>query len=241
MAGWDTSSPSDNGVVSAFPANERSQRAFVKDTVGADHDDSEGATKGRHLKVTLESLEGDPTPVAGYGIIFVKQNDAELPVPYFIDEDGEVSEILRSGQAVELVSALLENELSASQFRGEPVILTIDEDGIVECDLSLGLNYYLEMDQNVTQFNFTNEPEIRVPNILVKIKNLGEFDIETFDFTAEGGVVEVPETFTGQLTPAHNKTTDYGAALFWVPAADPEDPPTPLLSIYPRVMKVYGT
>lgn len=159
------------------------------------------------------------------------------PELYWVDGEGNELRMTFEGatnvsfpeDALEFLAAFTTMQMEAAQFRGDPITLEIDGSGDVECDLSLGLNYYLEMDQNVGTFSFTNAPELRVPNILVKIKNLGAFDITTFAFTAAGGVVEVPDAFVGSLSPTHSKTTDYGLSLF----------PGPVLSIYPVLMKVY--
>jgi hypothetical protein len=170
-----------------------------------------------------------------HGFLTSRTFDGE-PELYWVDGEGRELRMSFKGamnvsfpeDALEFFAAFAELQMEASQFRGAVVIMEI-VDGVIECDLSMGLNYYVELTENATAFRFINAPELRIPNILVKIKNSGEFVIDVFEYQAEGGLIEVPETFVGGLDPAFNKTTDYGVALF----------PGPLLSIYPVVMRDY--
>lgn len=83
---WDTSSPADNSVVSAFPANERTQRTFVETIFGVDHISTAGATQGRHNQVTLPERTA-PSPVSGYGRLYCTQEGTSTYL-YFMDDTG---------------------------------------------------------------------------------------------------------------------------------------------------------
>lgn len=203
-------------------------------------DSSAGSTINTSSLV-MEARGSAPDPIAGAGQWFTLLIGG-VAEPFYIDSIGRITQVIENGQikveltqtVVEALQLIAEEQIEGSQFRGAPVILTIDGDGNVDCDLTLGLNYYLYMDQNVNTFSFSNAPEIRVPSICVKIENAGAFDITTFQFMADGGVVEVPDSFEGSLSPAHNSTTDYGLALFR------NDAEAQVLSIYPVLMKEYA-
>lgn len=185
--------------------------------------------------ISLPVLDSDPDPIADTGQIYTKLA-AGIAEFFYMDSDGNVIQFTENGQikvtlgdsVIEALQLIAEETVTGTQFQGDPITLTI-VGGDVELDLQLGLNYYLELDEAVDTFSFTNAPTIRIPNITLKINNTGAFDITTFSFTAMGGVVQVPDTFDGSLSPTHSAVTDYGIALF----------PGPILSIYPVLMKVY--
>lgn len=188
-------------------------------------------------QIQLIAQGSDPTPQSGSGWIYTK-NIEGITEFFYEDSEGNVLQFTSGGafnislgdSIVEALRLIAEEEIEGTQFRGEPITLVIDENGDVECDLTLGLNYYLLLDEEVDTFSFTNAPDLRVPNILVSIENAGSFQIQTFDFLASGGTVLVPDTWDGSLTPPPSATTDYGIALF----------PGPRLSIYPVLMKGYA-
>jgi hypothetical protein len=190
--------------------------------------------------ITINSSGSAPTETAGTGKLFTMTVGGIVEF-FYIDSTGQIIQFTENGalkitlgdSVVEALRLIAEDEVEGTQFRGSPVTLVIDGDGNVDCDLTLGLNYYLYMDQNVGTFSFSNAPEIRVPNISVKIENAGAFDITTFEFTAEGGIVQVPDSYTGPLSPTHNATTDYGLALFQ------NNADAKVMSIYPVLMQVY--
>lgn len=63
--GWDISKPGDSDIVSQYPANERQQRAAVRDIFDVEHVAADGATQGYHKALTLTNLAGDLTVSAG--------------------------------------------------------------------------------------------------------------------------------------------------------------------------------
>jgi hypothetical protein len=190
--------------------------------------------------VTMAASGSPPAATLGTGKLFTMTVGGIVEF-FYEDSTGQIIQLTENGaikvtlgdSVVEALRLIAEEEIEGSQFRGAPIELVIDGDGNVDCDLTLGLNYYLYMDENVNTFSFTNAPEIRVPNISVKIENSGAFDITTFEFTAEGGIVQVPDSYTGPLSPTHNATTDYGLALFQ------NNADAKVMSIYPVLMQVY--
>lgn len=199
--------------------------------------DSSAGSSTDTSAVVLNERGSAPSTVAGAFQLF-SLDVGGITELFGKDSEGNLIQFTENGQIkvelsqtiVEALRLIAEEEVEGTQFRGEPVTLTIDGDGNVDCDLTLGLNYYLLLDENVNTFSFSNAPELRVPNILVSIENAGSFTITTFDFAASGGTVLVPDTYDGSLTPTASATTDYGIALL----------PGPRLSIYPVLMKAYA-
>lgn len=189
--------------------------------------------------LTLTERGAAPSATANTGKLFALDAGGITEL-FYIDSSGNIIQFTENGQIkVELTSSIIEalqliaeEEVEGSQFRGEPVTLVIDESGNVDCDLQLGTNYYLLMDENVNTFSFSNAPELRIPNIIVSIENTGSFTITTFEFTAEGGTVYVPAAYSGGLQPTASATTDYGLALFPGPGGVGQR-----LSIYPVLMQ----
>lgn len=201
--------------------------------------DSSAGSSTNTSVVVLPERESAPATISGSGQLFTLDMGGITEL-FYKDSEGNIIQFTEAGQIkVELTSTIIEalqliaeEEVEGSQFRGEPVTLTIDESGNVDCDLQLGTNYYLLMDENVNTFSFSNAPEIRIPNIIVSIENAGSFTITTFEFTAEGGTVYVPAAYSGGLQPTASATTDYGLALFPGPGGVGQR-----LSIYPVLMQ----
>lgn len=114
---------------------------------------------------------------------------------------------------VEALQLIAEEQMEALQFRGAPVTLTIDGSGNVACDVTLGLNYSLTLNQNVNTFEFTNLPGGNLPNLCIEIVNTGAYTITTFQVNTPGASVWIPANIA-DLQPAANTITSYGIALF---------------------------
>lgn len=177
-----------------------------------------------------------PTPAAGTGIVYTKMVDgiAEL---FYMDSEGQELQFTSDGQfnidlgqsIIEVLQMLVTNYAEASQFRGEVVILEPNEDDDVVMDLTLGQNYYLELDQNVNNLVMTNAPDGRTPNPILLIKNTGTFTITDVYYDGLVDAIYVPETFDINLNPIPNSYTSYGIAIY----------PGPFLLFYPVNMKLY--
>ena len=88
----DESSPSNTGIVSQFPADERAMRDIVESWLLVDHD-----TNGEHAKVTLP--EGaDPSSAANKGILYAKDVSA-LTELFYRDSGGTIIQLTKAGQA----------------------------------------------------------------------------------------------------------------------------------------------
>ncbi len=170
--------------------------------------------------ILLNAVGSDPAAAADTGNVYAK-NVAGITELFYEDSEGTVLQITTNGAinvdlgsdtvTAAIFTAVL--QVTGTQFRGEPILLTIDGSGNVECDLTLGLNYSLTLDQNVNTFSFTNAPEGRVPNICVEIINTGAFGISTFQVNTVGATVWIPSG-VASLNPTHSATTSYGMALF---------------------------
>lgn len=75
MAGYDTTNPGDSSPVSAFPANERALRTFLKNIMGVNHVTAEGADQGIHTEVTLAALPEHPSPIEGKGQLYMVETE----------------------------------------------------------------------------------------------------------------------------------------------------------------------
>ncbi len=96
MSGFDTSSPGDTSIVSAFPANERAMRTFLSAAFSTDHDSTPGATQGRHNAVTLVERTA-PTPVSGYGRLYCKNVSSKTWLMFMDDLGTEIPLAALSG------------------------------------------------------------------------------------------------------------------------------------------------
>lgn len=181
-----------------------------------------------------------PTPATGTGIVYTKMVDgiAEL---FYMDSIGQELQFTSNGQfnidiaasIIQVLQLIASEYVEATQFRGEVVILEIDINGDVEMDLTLGQNYYLELNQNVGTFLITSAPDGKTPNPILVIKNTGAFAISNlyYDGIPSASNVWVPITFDDGIEPPASSTMSYGIALY----------PGPILYMYPVEMKQYGT
>ncbi len=184
--------------------------------------------------VVMTVLGSNPAPIAGAGQWYTKTIGGIAEV-FYEDSTGQVIQISNNGSLnVDLGTATVQaqifsavQQMEATQFRGIPITLTIDGSNNVDCDLSLGLNYELTLNQNVTNFNFTNAPTIHVPNICVDIVNTGSYTIGNFVPQATY-TISIPYTASG-LAPAASSRTSYGVSLM----------PNKHLNIFPVLMKDY--
>lgn len=179
-----------------------------------------------------------PTPAAGTGIVYTKMIDgiAEL---FYMDSIGQELQFTSNGQfnidlaqsIINVLQALVTEQVEGSQFRGEVVILEIDGDSNVTMDLTLGQTYYLDMDQSITNFMLTNKPDGRLPNPVLIINNQGAFDIFQLFYQGDesGANIRVPDTYDITLSPPHSTLMSYGIAIL----------PDPLFLFYPVPMKQY--
>lgn len=169
--------------------------------------------------ITLTALGSEPAFQAGTGKLFT-MTVAGIVEFFYMDSTGQIVQFTSNGALnIDLgsqeVSAAILNalyEVTGLQFRGEPITLAIDGSGNVECDVTLGLNYSLTLDQDVGTFSFTNAPSGRVPNICVEIINTGSYTITTFQVNTVGATIWIPDA-VASLAPTANKTTSYGLAL----------------------------
>ncbi len=184
--------------------------------------------------VVLNVQSGNPAPIAGAGQWYTKTIGG-IAEAFYEDSTGQVIQITNNGGLnVDLGTATVQaqifdavQQVQGTQFRGIPITLTIDGSSNVDCDLSLGLNYELTLDQNVTNFNFTNAPTVHVPNICVDIVNTGSYTIGNFVPQATY-TISIPNSVVG-LAPAINARTSYGVSLM----------PNKHLNIFPVLMKDY--
>ncbi len=184
--------------------------------------------------VVLNVQSGNPAPIAGAGQWYTKTIGG-IAEAFYEDSTGQVIQITNNGSLnVDLGTATVQaqifdavQQVQGTQFRGIPITLTIDGSNNVDCDLSLGLNYELTLDQNVTNFNFTNAPTVHVPNICVDIVNTGSYTIGNFVPQATY-TISIPYTASG-LAPAASSRTSYGVSLM----------PNKHLNIFPVLMKDY--
>jgi hypothetical protein len=177
-----------------------------------------------------------PTPVAGTGIVYTKMVDgiAEL---FYMDSIGQELQFTSNGQfnidlaqsIINVLQALVTQQVEGTQFRGEVVILEVNEDDDVEMDLTLGQNYYLELNQNVGSLIMTNAPDGRTPNPILVIKNTGSWIINDIYYDGLVSEIYVPTTFEENLNPEPNSIRTYGIAMY----------PGPALYFYPVDMQVY--
>jgi hypothetical protein len=184
-------------------------------------------------QVVLPALGSHPTPVSNSGILYslVVAGVAEL---FYMDENGNYVQFTSNGgfnvqltnATVEALRLIATEEVEGLQFRGAPIELVIDGDDNVEVDCSIGMNFYLLLDQNVDNIYLTNIPESSVPNLILDIENAGSFTVTTF--TPFDGLYEVwiPAS-VGALQPVDNTITSYGIAIM----------PNKRVNIYPVEMQ----
>jgi hypothetical protein len=197
-------------------------------------------TAGAEVSTSIINLIAGttPTPVAGTGIVYTKMIDgiAEL---FYMDSIGQELQFTSNGQfnidlaqsIIEVLQMLVTQHVAATQFRGAVIILEPDEDGNVEMDLTLGQNYYLEMDAHVPILLMTNAPDGKTPNPILLVKNNGAYNIGTlyYDGVPSASNIRVPDTFDDNLSPPHSSLMSYGIAIF----------PGPEFMFYPVLMKDY--
>lgn len=182
--------------------------------------------------VILPAIGSTPSPLADTGQLYTKlvAGIAEL---FYLDDEGNEIQFTSGGEfnielsesVLEVLRLLVEEQIEASQFRGDPVELVIDGDGNVTLDMSLGTNYALTLTQNVNEFRFSNAPSVRLPSLLVDIINTGSFTITTFAPTQAGYELWKPAT-VDSLQPVPNTRTSYGLALM----------PDQIINIFPVEM-----
>ncbi len=183
--------------------------------------------------VVLNVQSGNPAPIAGAGQFYTKSIGGIAEV-FYEDSTGQVIQISSNGGLnVDLGTATVQaqifeavEQVTGTQFRGDPITLAVVA-GNVDCDLSLGLNYELTLSENVTNFNFTNAPTVRLPNICIDIVNTGSFTIGNFVPQATY-TISIPATAAG-IAPAFNARTSYGLSLM----------PNKHLNIFPVLMQDY--
>lgn len=182
--------------------------------------------------VNLTERGSPPADAAGVGKLFTMEVGG-ITEFFYLDSEGNSIQLTNAGAInidleSETVTAAIINaveQVTGLQFRGEPVTLEI-VGGNVEMDVSIGQNFFLEMDQNITTFTFINYPEGRLPNLCLAIRNLGAYTITTFDVDTPGATVWIPDSVAA-LAPTASATTDYGIALY----------PNAEFHIYPVLMQ----
>ena len=186
--------------------------------------------------VVMTERGSNPTPIAGAGQFYTKAV-AGIAEVFYEDSTGQVIQFSNNGSlnidlSTGTVQALIisaTEQVEGTQFRGVPVTLTIDGSNNVACDMTLGLNYSLNMTGNVTNFTLSNIPTAKVPNICVEIINTGAFTITNFVTADATYHIYIPNS-VANLQPTANARTSYGLAVM----------PGKILHIFPVLMKNYS-
>lgn len=139
MVDRDATNPGDSDVISAYPANERAQRAAQSTIFEGDHHDADDANQSRHKKVTLVALGADPANISGTGIGYTKVVDGITEL-FYEDSDGNVLQLTQEGlfnnevvhmpvQAADPATPVDAGNLYTKEFNGIPELFWQDELG----------------------------------------------------------------------------------------------------------------
>ena len=77
---WSTTTPTDDELAGKGAEELIKIKVDIKERLALDHymdgelDDTKGTAEGRHRKVTLTALSGDPTLIANTGIVYAKSD-----------------------------------------------------------------------------------------------------------------------------------------------------------------------
>lgn len=95
----DESQPADTGIVSQFPADERSNRDIIESWLAVDHD-----TSGEHKQSVYPELGADPASQSNKGIVYTKDVSA-LTELFYRDSAGTIIQLTKAGQPAGAIPA----------------------------------------------------------------------------------------------------------------------------------------
>lgn len=212
MVDWDYDSPSDNDLVSQFPANERAAREAVAINFSRQHV-ADGGGEGMHTYVTLLNMgaEWNPPPMFngltlftrrrdGYDEVFLRDeydNEIQLTT-HVLDPDTNLPKMILSIDLEDLPNALVVGSLrTKSYFRG-----TVQDLGEVSGTVVLDW-------EGQTTYRMTVVDDVVIE--LVNMPPAGEDQVMYFDFTMDGDhMVDVSSSYTLLGAGGHRALTPGG-------------------------------
>lgn len=89
--------PPDTGEAASFGALRiRDLKKAIKERLEVDHSMAGDAEDGKHKKVTLKDLGGNPTSAAGQGVLFSKLSGTKIDL-FYMDESGSIQQLTNLG------------------------------------------------------------------------------------------------------------------------------------------------